>query len=308
MVEVTDKDGLHHVLEDVFDSTIVDCGRPAGRLIVNRVAFSGIDLRFSSSTFALTTDHRPRDAHCFVFMAYGSSAFAFGEDQVVLTDTAPGVYLNPDRPFRTVDGAQAALMSLRLVPERLDSIARDLLGDDVARVRFLQPQADDISFHNDLRAALFTMARDIDRVPEPYRPRFFREFEDIVVTKVLLHAPNDAFRSALPALSSPLRRVEEYMHSHFGQAITLSVLAKVAGQSGRTVVRSFLQAHGVTPQAYLRRLRLGKARHTIIQRPDLPIMQIGLMCGFNSLGFFARTYKAYYDELPSETRRRSIGQ
>lgn len=61
----------------------------------------------------------------------------------------------------------------------------------------------------------------------------------------------------------------------------------------------------MTPQKYIRKVRLEKARNAIIQRPDLPIMQIGLMCGFNSLGFFAKSYKEVYGELPSETRARS---
>nr|WP_215905756.1 helix-turn-helix domain-containing protein [Phreatobacter cathodiphilus] len=114
---------------------------------------------------------------------------------------------------------------------------------------------------------------------------------------------SSARRRCCSAVAWP--RIGEYIDSHYGQAITLDALAGVAEQSSRTVWRSFMREHGMTPQKYIRKVRLEKARNAIIQRPDLPIMQIGLMCGFNSLGFFAKSYKEVYGELPSETRARS---
>lgn len=279
-----------------------------GQFTLSRLSLGSAEISFLRSTFHLTLDHRPRGRHVFAYQTGGKLTVMRNGMSTILSHVTPGVYLAPQMSFRTVTEGPAGALSLRLLPDRVDEIARVLLDDDALSVRFKPPASDDIRFHDDLRMIVLGAAREVDRVPRCHRARFFQEFDDILHAKVLLHSPNDAIAPWRSSGANPLRRIEDYIDANYGQAITLRALAQVANQSGRTVWRTFVQQHGMTPRQYISVVRLTKARHNIIKQPNVSIMQIGLACGFNSLGFFARSYRDLFGELPSQTRARAVKQ
>jgi transcriptional regulator GlxA family with amidase domain len=81
-------------------------------------------------------------------------------------------------------------------------------------------------------------------------------------------------------------------------------LARVSGASQAYFARSFKDAFGIPPHRYLLTRRLERAA-ALLRDTDLPILDIALQTGWNSLGAFGRTFRDVTGESPSELRRRT---
>lgn len=144
-------------------------------------------------------------------------------------------------------------------------------------------------------------ARDrMARLPEAIR-RLEQEVVALIVKAAALHPGADVGCDA-----GTLKR---WLASHAHQRVRISELATWAGVSQRTVERAFLRT-GCTPLAYLRRVRLDRAR-TMLTGPaqDLSISAVAAAVGYTHFGRFADEYRRYFGELPSHTaaRRRDGG-
>ena len=107
-----------------------------------------------------------------------------------------------------------------------------------------------------------------------------------------------------------VRTVEEYIESNWDQSIDMLQLVKMAGASARSIYQAFERTRGYSPKAFLKQTRLKQACARL-QASDLDgsVTAIALACGFNNLGHFARDYRAFFGELPSETlvKQRQMG-
>jgi transcriptional regulator GlxA family with amidase domain len=88
-------------------------------------------------------------------------------------------------------------------------------------------------------------------------------------------------------------------------AIAKKLPAPAAGIAGRTLYKHFRLSKGVAPMAYLRNVRLRKARDDMLRgNPADKVTDIAKRWGFDHLGRFAAEYRRCYGEMPSETLRR----
>ncbi len=103
--------------------------------------------------------------------------------------------------------------------------------------------------------------------------------------------------------SARLRRVEEYVHAHLEQRIDLRSMAVAAGLSLHHFARSFRASTGVTPMAYVTRIRVERARERL-ERTDDGIVEIALAVGYDSASHFAKVFARAHGCTPSAWRRR----
>jgi len=80
-------------------------------------------------------------------------------------------------------------------------------------------------------------------------------------------------------------------------------LAKVSGVSEAHFARSFKEAFGVPPHRYLLTCRIERAK-ALLRETDLPILDIALQTGWQSLGTFGRTFRDITGESPTVVRER----
>ncbi len=103
-----------------------------------------------------------------------------------------------------------------------------------------------------------------------------------------------------------VHRAEDYIRHHYSETLTIEKLAAIAGVSTRTLFAGFRDFRQVTPMAYLRKVRLDKARQAL-QRGAFEgtsgVTEVALDCGFAHLGRFAAQYRLQFGELPSATAR-----
>lgn len=130
-------------------------------------------------------------------------------------------------------------------------------------------------------------------------------FEQTLISGLLAAQPNSHRDVAVP--HTPGRRtvhaVVDLIEAEPERAWRLAELAAHAGVSARTLQEAFQSELGMSPLERLRRTRMERARHDLIAADpaQTSVTDIAGRWGFFHLGRFAQTYRAMYQELPSQT-------
>ena len=113
-------------------------------------------------------------------------------------------------------------------------------------------------------------------------------------------------REPLPAGTSAVKRVEEFIEANWNKPIDIPAMAAVAQVSVRSLFRQFRKDRSYSPADFAKRIRLNRARELLEHSGgDASVTQIALKCGFQNPGHFARDFRLAFGELPSEILKRS---
>jgi len=94
------------------------------------------------------------------------------------------------------------------------------------------------------------------------------------------------------------------MEAYIEEPLSQGEIARIAGVSARQLQRLFRRSLGLTPTQYYLDRRLCRARELLLQT-DMPITGITLACGFRSIAYFSKAYRAMFGRSPSHYRRDS---
>ena len=106
-----------------------------------------------------------------------------------------------------------------------------------------------------------------------------------------------------PAPAS-VRRAIDYIQAHADSAIGLADIAEAACISASSLLRHFGTHLGMSPYAFLRVVRLERARAELQRGGPEAIRDVALRWGFQNASKFSRAYQEQFGEKPSETRGR----
>lgn len=96
--------------------------------------------------------------------------------------------------------------------------------------------------------------------------------------------------------------IEEYLRAHYAERILLRDLARLAGVHRVYLLRAFRRATGLTPGAYVRRLRIDAAR-VALAGSSRAVAEIALESGFSSQAHFTRAFHREVGLPPAAFRR-----
>jgi AraC family transcriptional regulator, ethanolamine operon transcriptional activator len=103
---------------------------------------------------------------------------------------------------------------------------------------------------------------------------------------------------------------EEWARTQIERPVQVADLCKATAASERTLDYAFKEILGLSPIAFLRRLRLHHVR--VALRTGTPrrttVSAEAMKCGFWHFGDFSKAYKDCFGESPSDTLRREPGQ
>ncbi len=111
------------------------------------------------------------------------------------------------------------------------------------------------------------------------------------------------------AHSLVVKKVEEFVMARADDHLGLSEICRAAAVSERTLQYAFKEVMGLTPLAYLMRVRLHRVREALLAgtHGTTTVSAEALKWGFWHFGEFSRAYKDCFGELPSDTLRRAPG-
>ena len=98
-------------------------------------------------------------------------------------------------------------------------------------------------------------------------------------------------------LSTPVRSALQYMTRHYANPITLKDLSKVNAQTPSQMIRAFRKELGITPHAWLIRLRV--ERGTDLLKRGESIASVAAEVGFVDQTHFTRHFKRVHGETPA---------
>ncbi|MEB3244351.1 MAG: helix-turn-helix domain-containing protein [Cyanobacteriota bacterium] len=143
------------------------------------------------------------------------------------------------------------------------------------------------------------------RLRRPSTQRLIREDLIPLLLEALITGP--AVTRRPPARIDLVKEVQQWMHAHPTEPITLAELCRQAHASRRTLIQGFHDHLGMGPMAYLKILRLHGIRQRLLHA-DPSQLQIGPLAdawGFHNQGHFAAHYRHLFGERPSDTLRRA---
>lgn len=96
---------------------------------------------------------------------------------------------------------------------------------------------------------------------------------------------------------------EAWLKPRLAEPLRMGALAEALGLSQRSVLRHFQHSRDETPQAFLARLRIDKAK-VLLETTDLALPAILQRCGYGDESAFRRQFKRLCGLSPREYRRR----
>ena len=108
-----------------------------------------------------------------------------------------------------------------------------------------------------------------------------------------------------PSTLAAVRRARDLIDRDYAAPLVLDVLASEAGYSKYHFARTFADAYGETPRAYLSRRRIERAKD-LLRTANLSITEICLLVGFESLGSFSGLFRRLVGQSPSAYRAANL--
>ena len=131
----------------------------------------------------------------------------------------------------------------------------------------------------------------------------------LVTDELIHHRMRDAgemqrmeIRARLGVAHPKVLSVVTSMEENIEEPLSCADLARRGGLSPRQLERLFQRYLDSTPSRYYSALRLERARQLLLQTA-MPILAVGLACGFVSPSHFSKCYSDHFGKTPSEERR-----
>ena len=145
---------------------------------------------------------------------------------------------------------------------------------------------------------LYLIARHVGATAAQAVARFFalQWHQDGLTPYIVFEGRNDHGDLAIQA-------AQEWIATHFPVANPLEEMIRRTGLSERTFKRRFTSATGLSPIAYVQRLRVEDAKRRL-ERTEASVDEISWQAGYEEPAFFRRLFKRLTGLTPSAYRRR----
>lgn len=266
----------------------------------------------SSCTSATETAYEPATfvRQYFSLASACSLRFTIDGKSEELSKSSSSIIVPSDRSLHAASMVNHHLLVLRIESSALRNKLQAMLGIDIpGDIEFSGPLVSDGPAQHGMRLAVVQFASDLEFWGPSMVSGVRSELEQALIVRFLLCSQHNfsarlVSEPAAPS-SAQLRRVADYIEANWDKSLDIETLSATFDVSARSLFRHFKKYRDSTPQDYIKSVRLKNVR-AILQSADenMSVMSVAMKCGFQSLGHFARDYRAAFGELPSETVRR----
>jgi AraC-like DNA-binding protein len=308
--DTREPDEVRRLLVDVFDARYFDLRQDNREFHVawNFVRLKRIGLGYSHYNSAVSVGVGAAGVVRQMFSLTGSSRTAFGSRQFT-SDRNRSTLIPAGAEARVDRGAGNGELRVRLDAAALGDKLGAMIGTPVSSDLEFAAPADGPEMRRLQRILLF-LADQLDGAEAKIPDQVLAEYEQLAIVSFLT-ANRHNYSHLLdrtPRAPGPwqVRLVEEYIEANWRGPLDIEALAAVTGGSTRSIFKAFKEARGVSPMAFVKRVRLENARRTLQGLDEnTSVIDVASQCGFLNPGHFARDYRMAFGELPSETLRQS---
>lgn len=311
VVRSNDPEFTRDRLFTVYGATSFDIGKASTGFAIDasHLQLGGLGLSYCDYSSEVSVGF---DEATFVrqfFNIEGVARYAAGKRAGEITPGSWSPILDARDPLKLDFGSGYRQLVLRIEFSALARYLGILIGQDVDRKLVFDETADRQPAMEALRRRIFQFALDYNERGAYFSELAAAEVERMIIMKFLMcHRHNYThllLREPLPASSSAVRVVEEYIEANWDKPIHIETMAAIAKVSARSLFRQFRKDRGYSPADFAKKVRLKHARELLEQSSDGSVVQIALKCGFQNAGHFARDYRNLFGELPSAALQRA---
>lgn len=215
--------------------------------------------------------------------------------------------LNNDSHITTEVKEGTKGLSLFLSPELINEISHFYTGGNHT-LKFLEVTQGESNFQ--VSHLLNTMAYLYENhkilLKERMDDLFIKVSELIVQEQVLINANfvklRIVKRDTKRELYKRIVATKEYLNDNLQEKISLDAMSRDIGISKYYLHRLFSEFNGETPNGYLTKIRLERAKNKLQTSKD-PISEIAMTCGFENTAYFSNLFKKHTGLSPSQFRK-----
>lgn len=213
---------------------------------------------------------------------------------------SPVMVFGTDEPFEGASAQHFSGITFAIRADRATSIA-DACGMDASNVLRLASNSSTSPLRK-THAGVRRAARSIiAQGSEPSSPANDEDFillllEMLSSVRMWTNSENANRRARAT------QQAAEIMSNHLDDCVSIPHVCSEVGVSAPTLRRGFLETYGVSPKQFYLRSRLNKVRSELATEPGTrSIADVANDYGFWHMGQFAKDYRSFFGELPSQT-------
>ena len=157
-----------------------------------------------------------------------------------------------------------------------------------------------------IETIIHDLSSDHSALSDPSVASHAEKLLSLLLLRSLRKADNRPLNEATPQVAPYyVRRAEQYVSENYMKPIGVAHLEAATGVSARTLYYGFKQYRGATPLKYLKGVRLMRARRHLLEAQihGGRVGQVAATVGYANKSQFARDYKEYFGESPTNTLR-----
>ncbi|WHP31291.1 HTH-type transcriptional activator RhaS [Trabulsiella odontotermitis] len=125
---------------------------------------------------------------------------------------------------------------------------------------------------------------------------------EILFMQLLIQLRKSSLAAEATNNDARLNQLIAWLDDHFAEEVCWEGVAGRFSLSLRTLHRQLKQHTGLTPQRYLNRVRLTKARH-LLRHSDESVTDIAFRCGFGDSNHFSTLFRREFNWSPRDIRQ-----
>ena len=237
-------------------------------------------------------------------------------NEIVIVEHGTGTHVFNGQPY-TISGGTVCFIREhdRHLYEHTDNLClTNVLYRSPERFRFLSglnqllPQEQDGNYPSHWRVNKSTMQQVLKLTEQMEQAEDGPETHTIACRELLFMQLLVSLRqsSLVEGASNNTARLNQlvlWLEEHFAEEVCWETLADKFSLSLRTLHRQLKQHSGLTPQRYLNRLRLIKARH-LLRHTEETVTDIAYLCGFGDSNHFSTLFRREFSWSPRDIRQR----
>lgn len=157
-------------------------------------------------------------------------------------------------------------------------------------------------FSQDLKGVLERLMQAQHAFEANQHSRFVKASLRLWACAVILGTVPELTAPHPPGSNELVTAAQDYLKHHLGEPIRISDLIRHIGLGQSRLFHLFKSATGLTPNDYLLRLRVEKAKE-LLARPGPSVTAIALEVGFSSAQYFSDVFRKYAGKTPREYRQ-----